>query len=99
MSGGSFDYLYCKDPSDLFNCSAIQSIDEMATILISHGDIDVAKDMLRLKETIEQALVRVEVKQEKLQDVMESIEWWQSSDYGEDTFNEHLNQYRKDTQK
>jgi hypothetical protein len=95
VSGGSYDYLYCKEAQELFNPYYTGLIDDMADVLLSMGYEDIARDMRRLSEYIKAAYNRVDVLSEKLKDVMRSVEWYESCDFGEDTLKEHLEDYRK----
>ena len=95
MSGGSYDYLYCKETSELFQLQNIANIDDMADVLRRKGYEDIARDMLRLAEYLKSAWNRVDVLSDQLKDVMRSVEWYESCDFGEDTLKEHLEDYRK----
>lgn len=94
MSGGSHNYLYCKEPSDLFSWSGIETLNNMATSMIEHGAIDIAKDTLRLKNYIEQSLTRVEAMQELLSKVFKAVEWCDSADIGEESLQKVFEEYR-----
>lgn len=94
MSGGSHGYLYAKDARDLFEWGSVELLDNMATSMIEHGAIDIARDTLRLKNYIEQSLTRAEVMQESLQKVFKAIEWRDSSDIGEDALIKIFEEYR-----
>ncbi len=94
MSGGSHNYLYCRDKEDLFSWSGVEDLDNMATSMIEHRAIDIAKDTLRLKNYIEQALTRVEVMQESLSKVFRAVEWCDSGDTGEDSLQKAFEEYR-----
>ena len=95
MSGGSYNYLYCKEASELFQLENIRYIDDMATLLRQKGYEDIARDMLRLAEYIKSAWIRVDVLSDQLKDVMRSVEWYDCGDFGESTLEEHLNDYRQ----
>ena len=95
MSGGSYDYLYCKEAHELFNPYYAGMIDDMADVLLREGYRDIARDMRRLSEYIKTAYNRVDVLSENLNDVMRSVEWYESGDFGENTLKEHLEDYRK----
>ena len=94
MSGGSHNYLYCRDEEDLFSWSGVTDLDNMATSMIEHGAINIAKDTLRLKNYIEQTLTRVEVMQESLSKVFRAVEWRDSGDIGEDSLQKAFEEYR-----
>lgn len=95
MSGGSYDYLYCKETSELFQLQNIANIDDMATVLRRKGYEDVARDMLRLAEYLKSAWNRVDVLSDQLKDVMRSVEWYESCDFGDNDLERHINDYRE----
>ena len=94
MSGGSFNYLYCKDPAELFDCAI--DIDDMTETLIKLNYLDVAKDMTRLAEYIKTARNRVEVLSEQLKPIMKAVEYYVSCDYSEENVKEAVEKYRND---
>lgn len=96
MSGGSYDYLYCKQTYELFQLESISYLSEMADMLLKEGYEDVSRDVVRLIEYIKSAWIRVDVLREQLSDVMRSVEWFDSGDFGRDTLREHIEMYRLD---
>ena len=94
MSGGSYDYLFCKETCELFNYSNIRTLEEMESRFLELGHDDVAKDFRRLIEYIKSANNRVEVLGEQLNDMMHDIEWYDSGDIGEDTLAKRVEEYR-----
>jgi len=94
MSGGSHNYLYSKDEYDLFSWGSVRDLDNMASSMIEYGAIDIAKDTLRLKNYIEQALTKVEVMQESLSKVFKAVEWCDSGDTGKDSLQKAFEEYR-----
>lgn len=94
MSGGSHNYLYNKEASELFEWGGVETLDYMATSMINHGAIDIAKDTLRLKNYIEQTLTRIEVMQEALRDVFKAVEWYESADIGRESMEKVFEEYR-----
>lgn len=94
MSGGSYSYIYCKDAGELFDYSSINTLDIIISRLIELGYKDVAKDLYRMKNAIEQSVVRVEVMKESLEKVMKAVEWYDSADIGEDSLLKVIEQYR-----
>ena len=92
MSGGSFDYLYCREPEELFE--RVGYIEDMSEIALRLGYEDIALDLTRLAEYIKSARIRVTVLQEQLKEVMHSIEWYESCDIGEDTLKKRFEEYR-----
>lgn len=59
MSGGSYNYLYCKDTEEMF--SKAVDIDDMAEALEKLNYLDVARDMRRLSEYIKSAVIIVRI--------------------------------------
>ena len=92
MSGGSFNYLYNKEPDDLFK--SIWDIENMAEELTKMNYLDVAADMTRLAEYIKSARIRVGVLSEQLRPVMKAVEWYKSCDIGEDSLKKAIEEYR-----
>ena len=92
MSGGSFNYLYCKEPDELLN--SIWDIEDMAEELTKMNYLDVAADMTRLAEYIKSAQIRIGVLSEQLRPVMKAVEWYKSADIGEDSLKKAIEKYR-----
>ena len=95
MSGGSWDYLYCKDVDELMNGSAIELLQDMSDRLVALGYTDVAEDTQRLTEYIKSANIRIETLFEMLSPVFKAVEWFDSGDYGKETLNNEVLKYRK----
>ena len=96
MSGGSFSYLYCKEPEELFN--HIGTLEEMETALRHLGAKDIARDTRRLIEYVESAKNRIEVLQANLRDVFHAVEWYHSADYGRDSVEKAFARYREEAE-
>ena len=94
MSGGSFDYLFCKDVCELFEYCNIRTLEEMESRFLKLGYGDVAKDFGRLVEYIKSANNRVEVLSDQLNELMHDIEWYDSGDIGKDSLAESVEKYR-----
>ena len=94
MSGGSLNYLYCKEPYELFEAGRVADLEEAAAVAYNAGYKDIAKDIYRLAEYIKSANIRVEVLHEQLSDVLHAVEWYLSADYGDSNLREHLDAYR-----
>lgn len=94
MSGGSLNYLFCKEPAELFEYGRVEDLETAAAEAYNAGYRDVAKDIYRLAEYIKSAKIRVEVLHEQLKDVLKAIEWYISADYGADTLRKSLDAYR-----
>lgn len=93
MSGGSFDYLYCKDTEEFFSLDSINSLIDMAVILKKEGYEDVSKDVFRLVGYIKSARTEVDILRKQLKDVIHSVEWFDCGDFGPDTLKEHIEMY------
>lgn len=94
MSGGSWNYLYCKDVDELMNGSSTELLQDMVDRLNSAGFKDVAKDTQRLVEYIKSASIRIETLFEVLSPVFKAVEWFDSGDWGEETLNNEILKYR-----
>lgn len=92
MSGGSLNYLYCKEGRDFFN--HLEDLETVEGVLLRHGYADIAKDVRRLIEYIQTAENRRDVLSDQLEDVFHAVEWWLSADYGRDDLHKHLEMYR-----
>lgn len=95
MSGGSWNYLYCKDIDELMNGSSTELLQDMADRLNSAGFEDAAKDTQRLVEYIKSASIRIETLFETLSPVFKAVEWFDSGDWGKETLNNEVLKYRK----
>ena len=95
MSGGSYDYLYCKECHELFEYHNIRTLEEMESRFLELGYEDVAKDFRRLIEYIKSATNRVEVLGGQLNGMMHDIEWYDSGDIGADTLAKRVEKYRQ----
>lgn len=95
MSGGSWNYLYCKDVDELMNGSSTELLQDMVDRLNSAGFKDVAQDTQRLVEYIKSASIRIETLFEALSPVFKAVEWFDSRDWGEETLNNEVLKYRK----
>jgi hypothetical protein len=94
MSGGSYNYLFCKEVPDLFSASSLQDMEQIEAALLSCGYKDIAKDVRRLIEYINSAENRISVLHEQLSGVFKAIEWHDSGDWGKDSLHKALDAYR-----
>lgn len=92
MSGGSFNYLYCKNNIELFDC--VSDLEDIEDALIKYDYVDVAKDTRRLIEYIKTALVRVDVLSNQLKPVFKAVEYRESCDYGDEDLKKVIEKYR-----
>jgi hypothetical protein len=96
MSGGSYDYLYCKDVGDLINGEGGGNLERMADCLAQLGYADdAAKETLEVLLEIRQARNRIDTRTKRLSEVWRAIEWWDSCDSSEDGLLNALATYRK----
>ncbi len=93
MSGGSYNYLYCKEPEEFMNYTG--DLEDMSDQLNQLGYEDVARDMRRLLEYIKSAKIRIEVLSKKLSPVMKAVEWYDSADWGLETLDKEIQKYRE----
>lgn len=95
MSGGSWSYLYCKEIDDLLQYEGL--IEDMADRLASLGYAnDAAKETQELVLVIRQFRNHAGTIKDRLSDIWRAIEWWDSSDSGEDGVKNALKEYRGD---
>lgn len=93
MSGGSFNYLYCRNTDELMNNTS--DLEEMRDYLISYGYEDIAKDAQRLIEYIKSAECVIGTLKNMLEPVFHAAEWYESGDYGKEKMIEVLEKYRR----
>lgn len=92
MSGGSLNYLYCKDPDELYNY--INEMVKAEEFLLKEGYSDVAKDVRRLIEYVIISRDQIEVLHESLKKIFRAIEWYGSGDSGKDAVIKAVKDYR-----
>lgn len=98
MSGGSFDYLYCKEPEAFLEGATIENLDRMiARVVESGGPMDFAKALERFKVYLQLTRLRIETQLEFLSSTMQEVEWCASGDGGdpEKTWNATLNKTKE----
>lgn len=84
MSGGSYNYLYCKDSSQLLSGEADEELQNMADRLAGLGYAnDAAKETQSLLLLLRQSRNRIESQIERLKDVWHIVEWVDSGDSSE----------------
>lgn len=94
MSGGSFNYIYCRELDDLFSYDSIGDLEGIAENLYEYNYHAEAKDVRRLIEYILSARNRVEVLHEQLAPVLKAVEWRQSCDFGDADLAKWVEKYR-----
>ena len=97
MSGGSYEYLCFKEPSDLFHVE--ETIQRMADDLARLGYADdAAKETMSLLLEIRVSRIRLQSHLDRIKDVWQAVEWWRSCDSSEDSVKEALKKYRRGNQ-
>lgn len=91
MSGGSYDYLYIKEPEDLFYNP---HIDNMVDRLIELDAPDAATELEQVNLILQNARVRVNARMERLKGILKAVEWYDSCDSGLDAVEGALERYR-----
>ena len=93
MSGGSYDYLCCKDVGDLMLGEG--GLPYMADTLATLGYADdAARETTEFLMELRASRIRLEVMQRRLSRLWKAVEWWKSGDYGEDQVRDALAEYR-----
>lgn len=98
MSGGSLNYLYTKEPSNVFDWDYIDELELVEEELLKRGAKDIAKDVRRFIEYIRTAENRISLLQEQLSDIFHAVEWRLSGDFGEDDLQKSIQSYREEAE-
>jgi hypothetical protein len=93
MSGGSYNYLYCKGSDDINESR--QDIKDMRDRLIELGHKDAAQETESVLLMMDSFEVRINARLNRLQDVWHSVEWYDSSDSGIEAVNESIKKYHE----
>jgi hypothetical protein len=92
MSGGSFNYLYSADATELFSFQ--KELREMADELTNRGFKDAATETERILAYLEHAERQIQVRADRLSDIWKAVEWHCSNDYGSAQVEEAIKKYR-----
>jgi len=93
MSGGSYNYLYCREPDELLD--SLGDLEDMVDRLARLGYAqDAAEEAADMVLTVRSVMVRLGVMQRRLSPVFKAVEWWDSNDSGEDGVKVALEKYR-----
>lgn len=95
MSGGSYEYLCYKSAEDMLQYGPRQELQRMVKRLIELGELDVAKEMEQFVLFLDGIEARIQARVERYHDVMHAVEWFDSGDYGDDSFKEALAAWRE----
>ncbi|URN94572.1 MAG: hypothetical protein NAG76_22610 [Candidatus Pristimantibacillus lignocellulolyticus] len=96
MSGGSYNYLCITRDEQLFEYGAINTLEQMSNRLIELGHEDAAKETYELKLIIQQAKLRANTISERMNKVWKAVEWYDSADWGKDSVDKAISNYRGD---
>lgn len=95
MSGGSHNYLYSTDVSEVF--ARLGDIDGMARRMDVLGYAgDAASETRELLRIAEQFQLRIHAYLSRLGPVWKAVEWWDSGDSSEEEVKDALADYRKE---
>lgn len=96
MSGGSYNYVSCKETDELLSGHYNEDLEEMAKALwkLGYAD-DAAIETDSLIRTIQQCYDRIESCKNRLSNVWHALEWWESGDSSETELIKSLFEYRK----
>jgi len=95
MSGGSYSYLFTKEPGDLVNGTGEQDLEAMIDRLAGLGYAeDAARESMVVLAELRAARVRLGTMMERLSGIWKAVEWWDSSDSGEEDVRAALLAYR-----
>ncbi len=86
MSGGSFNYLCYKDPSEMLSSSSMDDLRRMEEYLRENGKGDAADELYKYRLTLDTMYRRLTILHTRLEPLLYSAEWWASGDYGEESF-------------
>lgn len=95
MSGGSFEYLYSKEPEQLV-AGYWSELEEMAQWLTEHDAEDAAKETLEILYTLKHFRTRMDVRLQRMSSLWRMVEWIDSADSSVEQFPAALAEYRKD---
>lgn len=100
MSGGSFGYAFTKEcPEIIESDSYKQNIYDIVDYLKRNGCNDVANDVLEILNKLKEVEIvcrRLNKYIDSVSDVLKAVEWYNSGDYGVETYKKVLAEYRKE---
>lgn len=96
MSGGSFNYLYAKDPYEFIRIPS--ELEDMRDTLAGLGYAhDAARETDELLIKLRHIQVIAETRLARLGEVWKAVEWWKSCDTDEASVKAALAKYRGDS--
>jgi hypothetical protein len=95
MSGGSYEYLCFKDASELLSASHDEPLQRMTDRLAALGYApDAAAETQAVLYQLRQSRTRIQTHIDRMRGIWRAVEWWDSSDSGEDGVVKALAEYR-----
>lgn len=91
MSGGSFDWLFCKSAEDLPN--KLDTLEMMAESLDDEGFLGAAEETRALIKSINDYIEHADAACERLGPVWKAMEWYQDGDTGIEKLEEAIVKY------
>ncbi len=94
MSGGSYNYLCYKNSQEIGGYEALEEMEKMRDRLVALGYPDAAKETEQLRLAINSFHVRMDACLERINEVWQSVEWYDSGDSELKEVNEAIKKYR-----
>jgi len=94
MSGGSYNYLYCVDSTEIED--RLDDLESMAERLVGLGYQDEAKAFFRFIEQVKLMKTKKSSFLEEYNDIMHGVEWTDSGDWSKESFKEFMENRFKD---
>lgn len=93
MSGGSYNYLYCKDIDDIISMETELTWmqDRLDGIYYAY---DVAEEMEKFRGYIKTFKLEMQKEIDRMRNIWRAIEMWDSYDSSEDEFKKALEEHR-----
>lgn len=89
MSGGAYDYLFCRD--ELYLVNDASNVESMIEDAVRAG---VNEEAIAALKTFLGNIKKLAEEKKKLEDLLHAAEWYASGDYGDETFRESADEYR-----
>ena len=93
MSGGSFDYLYSKDPEEMFNLYNIDMLERMERFLRREGKISMAEEIGSYSFALKRMRNRAVDLHIQYAPLLEAAEFWRDDDIGTEKLDEIWSDY------
>ena len=80
MSGGSYNYLFCKGAEDLLYGQGLGDLNEMAETLLDMGYSEEAKETYAILFEVKKVREELEGRVNKISDLWKAVEYYESMD-------------------